>query len=502
MIIEVRSISGIKTKTRQMKMPIFAATGSGNPGFQGREEAARHPMKTPDRPLRILPPASPSVQRETANDRRSPGNSTGSQTAPAARKDNALSMDWIRKALAPKKVSVRPRATPQYEIDTTRMVQDVHRNIRCYVGRILQVKTTGDAIVLLRLFRRVLPGLIKQADWKTVLYLTRAVDQAAKTTVFFAAASGLPANPLELVFNGHIGKIVIAYTKADAAKRKIINDVALRLDGLGIEIMAWAFSACRNRDEEKAVICALIDRGQATRNWIFSVLDAPGQKWYLKRTALMLLRYVGKKEQEIDRARKLVRDVHPRVREEALNVLMTLQVYGAEEMVIAALYDPDDKVRRRAMSCLTRLSPFSERIIKKLLIELSVKAPRETEKAAVHYRKIAQMIKALGTAPEIPNHSEAERIILPYVCKLSQHKKGLFRRIKESMLPEHSDVLTAAITVLGKIGSNKSESFLEKLADSKLPQAEHARLAANKIKLRYISLLSNAPADVGLAAVM
>jgi len=382
------------------------------------------------------------------------------------------------------------------------MVEDVRRNIRAYVGRILHVKTTEDAVVLLKLFRQILPSLIEQDDWKTALYLTRAVDKAAKTTVYFAAASGLPANPLEIVYNKHIDKIVIAGAKADAVNRKIIHDIAARLDGLGIEIMANTLSACRDRDEKKGVLATLINKGDATRNWILSVLDAPEQKWYLKRTALMLLKYVGKKEREIDRARKLVYDAHPRVREAALNVLMTLQAAGAEDMVIAALYDPDDKVREQAISCLTWLSPLSERVIKKLLAKLAVKAPREKKEAEVHYRQIAQMIKALEAVSEIPNHAEAERIILPLACKFSQHKKRLFRRIKESILPDHSDVLSAAITVLGKIGTNKSESFLEKLADSNLPQAEHARLAANKIKLRYISLLSNAPPDVGMAAVI
>ena len=501
-ITKIQSNTGTKSMTGRMKLPIFTKTGSGTSGFRRQEETERNPINPPDRPYRVIPlPSCPSAKKKSVNGRASHSYSADSKSASESSKDQALSMDWIRKALASDNVPTRKKAITQYEIDTIRMVQDVRRNIRSYVGRILQVKTTEDAVVLLKLFRRILPAFIEEADWKTALFLTRAVDKAAKTTVYFAAASGLPANPLELVFKNHIEKIVFACEGADAESRKIINAIAERLDGLGIEIMANTLSACKDRDEKKGVLAALINKGEATRNWILSVLDASGQKWYLKRTALMLLKYVGKKEREIDRARRLVYDAHPSVREAALNVLMSLQVAGAEEIVIAALYDPDDKVRRRAMSCLTRLSPLSERVIKKLLAKLSVTAPRERKKAVVHYRQIAQMIKALGTVTEIPNHAEAEQIILPLVCKLSQHKKGLFRRIKDSILPEHSDVLSAAITVLGKIGTNKSESFLEKLADSNLPQAEHARLAANKIKLRYISLLSNAPPEVGLAAV-
>jgi HEAT repeat protein len=245
----------------------------------------------------------------------------------------------------------------------------------------------------------------------------------------------------------------------------------------------------------------LIKKGDLVRNWILTVLDAPGQKWYLKRTALMLLKYVGKKEEEIDRARKLVVHDHPRVRDEALNVLITLQAMGAEELIIAALNDTDDNVRRRAMSCLTRLSPISEGVIKRLLTKISAATKPNKKEAVRHYRKIIHLIRALGAASDIAQHAEAENTILSLVRKLSYHHKGMFRRLKKSIDPDQSDVLSAAITTLGKIGTEKSESFLEKLAGSKSPQAEPAQAAANHIKLRYIALLSKAPANAGMRTI-
>ena len=425
--------------------------------------------------------------------------------APAAAspstENGALPMDWIHAALAPGKAPAAKEAEAQYRAAAAKMAQDVRGHVRSYVDRILQVKTTGEAVALLKLFQRILPDLIQRADWPIVLYLTRAVDQAAKTTVFFAAASGLPANPLEFAFRDRGDEIVKAYATADACQRKIINDIAGRLDALGIEIMARALSACPDGRVRKAVMSALVKKGDLARNWMLAVLDAPGQKWYLKRTALMLLKYVGKKEEEIDRARKLVFHDHPRVREEALNVLITLQAVGAEELIIAALNDPDDNVRRRAMGCLTRLSPISESVIKLLLTKISAAAPPQKKEAVRDYRKIAHLIKALGATIDIARHAEAENIILTLVRKLSHHNKGLFRRLKKSIDPDQSDVLSAAIATLGKIGTDKSESFLEKLAGSKSPQAESAQAAANHIRLRYIALLSNAPADVGLPAM-
>jgi HEAT repeat protein len=392
-------------------------------------------------------------------------------------------------------------AAARYRADTAEMVTAVQTNVRRYIDRILGVKTTGQAVVQLKLFRRILPDLIHQADWPTVLYLTRAVDLAAATTVFFAAASGLPANPLEFVFGNRNDDIVSAYATADTTQRKMIHDIAGRLDTAGIEIMARTLSACPDGRVRKAALSILIKKGALVRNWILTVLDAPGQKWYLKHTALMLLKYVGKKEAEIDRARKLVLHEHPRVREAALNVLITFQAMGAEEMIITALNDTDDGVRRRAMSCLTRLSPMSERVIYHLLAKISVAAQPDRKKAIRQYRKIAHLIKALGAAADIANPAQVENFILTLARKLSYYRKGMFRRLRKSIDSDQSDVLSAAIATLGKIGTAKSESFLEKLAGSRSPQAEPAQAAANHIKLRYIAMLSMAPANAGLRAI-
>jgi hypothetical protein len=385
-------------------------------------------------------------------------------------------------------------------METAELVTRVQDNLRSYVKSILQVKSTEDAVALIKLFRRVLPDLIQQGDWSTVLQLTRAVDRAAKTTVFFAAASGLPANPLESVFENHDQIIIKSYAKANAAQREMIHEIAGRLDAAGIEIMARILSDYADGRGRKAVMSVMMKKGELARNWILAVLDAPEQKWYLKRTALMLLRYVAKKEEDIDRARKLTGHDDPRVREEALKVLIKLQAVGVEELVIAALSDPDDRVRQCAMGCLTQLSPISENVIKHLLLKISAGAPSQKNDAVRHYRKIVELIKALESASATANLAEVESIILALVRRLSYRNKWLFRRPKNSIDPAQADVLSAAITALGKIGTDKSESFLEKLAGSNSPQAEPAQAAANHIKLRYIAMLTNAPVDSKMSA--
>ena len=209
----------------------------------------------------------------------------------------------------------------------------------------------------------------------------------------------------------------------------------------------------------------------------------------------MLLGYVGKNEKDIEHARKLLHHEHPRVRDEALNVVISLKADDVEDAVFTALSDADDKVRWRATNGLAELSPVSEGSIKKLLDLITAEAPEDQEEAVAHYRKTAQLIRALGGINDIPNREAAEDIILELALQSSDQKKSFIKRIKKTTGPDLSTVLSATITTLGHIGGPKSEAFLEQLAASKSPPAEPAQKAANNIKLRNVEQLSNTPAD-------
>jgi len=138
---------------------------------------------------------------------------------------------------------------------------------------------------------------------------------------------------------------------------------------------------------------------------------------------------------------------------------------------------------------------ISEVSIGTLLNKITADAPGDIEDADKHYRKIAQLIHALGAIPNVPSHAQVEEIILDIAAGLFYQKKGLLKRLKKSNVSDQSIVLSAAVTALGKIGTAKSESLLEKMAKSKSPQSEVAKKAANNIRLRKIEQLSNSPGD-------
>jgi HEAT repeat protein len=385
-------------------------------------------------------------------------------------------------------------ADVQYLVNSLKIAKDVQAHFSSYVFRIMNVDTVENATVLLKCFRRIMPIFIDKEEWDIALTITRAVSKTGKENALFSSGSGLPTKPHKFIFKGLTSELYEAYVQANESQRPAIGLIAGKLGSQGIEVLSRVLSDCDDRGARKEATDLLIKKGDMARRWVLKVLDDPNQPWYLQRNALMILRYVGNQKEDIERARNLMGHSHPRLRDEALNTVLTMNAADAEQIVIDALDDPDDKVRWRATSALTDLSPLADDSVAKLLAIIKTEPPEEKEDAARHVRKVSQLINCLGALKGFANPAVVEDTILDTAQKASEQKKGFLQRLKKTGENNQASVLSAAIATLGKIGTPKSEAFLSKLAGSKTAQAEPARKAVDSIKLRYARQEATAPA--------
>lgn len=472
------------------------------------ESYRRKPLKSGRKqpPANLKPPEDETPEPEASKIREPESAEPGRTAEPGAAAHTAIASDAERQLVVnqekfppnPDQPPAKLPADAQYSVTTDKLAKDVQRNLQGYVKRVLQIKSASEAAVMLKLFRRILPVLVETSAWPTAIYLTRALNKIIGTTDLFKPASGLTADPLGFVFRDHAEEIAAAYEKADPGGRILINELCRSLGMLGVEILCGALSRSQDRIARKAAMEALKELGSLARDWIFKVLDDPGQEWYLIRNALMLLGYVANDAQDFIYARKFLNHGDPRVRYEALNAFIAQKAEDAEQHAVAALDDADEKVRWRALNGLGELEVISEDSIRKLLAKICAAAPDDKAAADGHNRKTAQLIRALGGITHIPNHAEAEDAILDLARGLSNQKKGLLKRFKKAGSSDQTMVLSSALSTLGYIGTAKSESFLEGLAQSSSPLAEAAQKAANNIKLRVIEALSNTPSDLRL----
>ncbi len=373
----------------------------------------------------------------------------------------------------------------QYLVNTIKMARDVQAHVPAYVYRILHAETADDAVVLMKFCRRIMASLFDNTDWKIAFLLTKAAARAGKENEVFSSEKNLSPSPQRFIYKDLTKELVVAYEKAEESDRMIINDIAELLGAQGIEVLSKVLTDCDDRQARKAATDALIQRGEMARRWVLKALENPEQPWYILRNALMILRFVGKGQQGIDRARNYVSYAHPRVRDEALHTLLTLKDSDIEQVVINALDDPDDKVLWRATSALGELSPLSEASVAKLVEMIKADIPEDPPAATIHSRKVSNIIRALGTMVNIKNIQAIEEVILDTAQMISGQKKGILQRLKKTSSPHEKSILSAAIATLGKIGTSRSEAFLDKLAGEKTAQAQAAREASQNIKLRY-----------------
>jgi HEAT repeat protein len=383
----------------------------------------------------------------------------------------------------------------QYLVNTIKMAKDVQAHLPAYVYRILHAETTDDVIVLLKFCRRVIPALFENKDWEIVLLCTRAVDRAGKENAAYAKEKSLSPNPQKFIYKNLTKELVAAYENVAESERKIIDEIIGLLGAQGIEVLGKVLSECDERGARKSATDALIRQGESARQWVLKTLENPEQPWYLLRNALMILRFVGKGQKGIDRARSYVTHAHPRVRDEALHVLLTLKAGDAEQSVINALDDPDDKVLWRATNALVELSPLSDPSIARLIEIIKSEIPEEKQAATKHSLKVSNIIRTMGAMVNIKNIRAIEEAIIECAQLASGQKKGIFQRLKKASSPHHNTILSAVITTLGKIGTTHSEAFLEKLAGAKTPQADAARKAIENIRLRYARQQAGASAN-------
>ena len=372
----------------------------------------------------------------------------------------------------------------QYVINTIKMADDTRAHVKHHAYRILKAESVDDTVVMLNFFKRAAPLLVANQDWPILLVITKAVDKAAKEASLTSEKTGLASDPLDFIFEDLKDELFSAYLNTEEIQRQTIDEITGRSGPLGVEILGKVLSDSDDRVAHKAATEALIKKGDLARNWTLQVLDSSDQVSHLRRNALRVLGYVGHGDEDIDRARKFLNDSHPRVRDEALNTAINLKASDAEQLIINALSDEDDKVRWRATTSLGELTTLSEESLSKLLDIIQAEPPEEKEAATKHARKVGQLIRAIGTCTGLPHPDQIEATILEIARRITKQEKGLLKRLKKTADSEQAGILVAAISALGNIGGPESEAFLLELVDSKSPQTETAQEAIDSIWAR------------------
>lgn len=373
----------------------------------------------------------------------------------------------------------------QYLVNTMKIVRDVKARLSVYINWVFQRLTPVDAIVMLKCFRRVIPIVLEEQNWKLAFKLTLAVNMVKKETDLYSPKNNLPPNPFYFIFKDVSDMLSNAYLTVSTTSRLEIDQIVRRLGSKGLDILNLILIKSENSEVRTDAMETVVSMGEKARLWSLNILQKNKQDAATLKNALAILREVGKASADTELVKKYASHADSQVQEECLHTLISFDAKDLESVIIKGLTNPDDKLRWRAVTTLGKLRSLSQDAVAQILQIITSDPPDDEQEAAAHNRKIAQLIQALGALNNFPALDRLEEAILKVVQKSGDSGKGLITRLKlHNPSTDQTPILVAACTTLGKVGSAKSNDCLAKFAKGKSAIALEAQKALKLIEAR------------------
>lgn len=375
----------------------------------------------------------------------------------------------------------------QYLVNTMKIVRDVKARLSVYINWVFERLTPMDAIVMLKCFRRVIPIILEEQNWKVAFKLTLSVNKVKNETDLYSPNNNLPSNPFYFIFKDVSDMLSSAYLTVSTTSRLEIDQIVRRLGSKGLDILNLILIKSENSEVRTDAMETVVSMGEEARLWSLNILQTNGQDNPTLKNALAILREVGRANADSELVKKYARHPDPQVQEECLHTLISFDAKDLESIIIKGLNNPDDKLRWRAVTTLGKLRSLSRDAAAQILQIITSDPPDDEQEAATHSRKIAQLIQAVAALNNFPAPDRLEEAILKVLQKSVHSGKGLITRLKlQNPKTDQTPMLLAAFAALGKVGSAKSNDCLTKFIKGKSAIALEAQKALKLIEARQL----------------
>ena len=348
----------------------------------------------------------------------------------------------------------------QYLVNTMKIVRDVKSRLSVYINWVFERLTPLDAIVMLKCFRRVIPIILEEQNWKVAFKLTLAVNKVKSETKLYSPENKLPSNPFYFIFKDVSDMLSNAYLTVSTTSRLEIDQIVRRLGSKGLDILNLILIKSENSDVRTDAMETVVSMGEKARLWSLNILQKNEQDAATLRNALAILREVGKADEDTELVKKYAGHADAQVQDECLHTLISFDAEDLESIIIKGLNNPDDKLRWRAVTSLGKLRTLSRDAVVQILQIIISDPPDDEQESAAHSRKIAQLIQAVGGLNNFPAPDRLEDALLKVIQKSINSGKGLITRLKlQNPKTDQTPILVAAFAALGKVGLRNPTLF-------------------------------------------
>ena len=376
-------------------------------------------------------------------------------------------------------------------INTLTLVNEFKDNPSFYMEKFNEAVTEDDVLLLIRLFRRILPDLLEQNEYDILTLILKSIQAKFEIYPRLAQSSYLPLqNPIDFIWEDSIEMLEEKFKDEKTIPRAEVEKIVENLESIGVQLLIRVLSESKMKSIRSASVNVLTKMGDFAILEITDILKNRSNPWYLHRNALSVISKIGGAS-EVDIVSSFLRHSKPRVREEALVTLSSLQGTSSEPMLLKTLRDPNLRVRRRAVECIGQFPLKSNNVIISLINILNM--GEENVENVIDSNQLvelkAEAINTLGLIGNIPISKDkmVEDLLLELVVPDNSWLNKLSKKVKQAAgkRDENFAIQSAVIKALWKIGTDKSLPILTTLAtkgDRSI--ATKAKEAIAQIKLR------------------
>lgn len=348
-----------------------------------------------------------------------------------------------------------------------------------YIERVANASSIEDVEAIVTTFRRVVRVLIKAKEWSVIHQMVKALCDLSLRKDSYLNASELISKLPDSIFDGSEELFVDEYINAESVIRDEMNETLSKMTFMCLKILEKVFGKCKDPDILKGAIDLISKKDDLAKQWAKKILDDQNQSLHILNTALLIMMNIGQSD-DINLVKKHAKNANPSIRTKALDVAMKLSKKDAENIIIEALTDEDEKVRNHAATTIERDSSLSVGFFNKLCLFIKAKLSQKQDITMDEAKFLARLLR---TFEKMTDHMKQywENEVLDMVKDLVKGRIG-FLKYKPAPDKEHLEVICACLSTLGKIGGHKSIEFMNTFSGDGSSLSKIAYETAKKLK--------------------
>jgi hypothetical protein len=351
----------------------------------------------------------------------------------------------------------------QYNIKTKELATYIISQIDTYIDKALNASSIEEMEDIVKIFHRVISGIIRLKEWPVINQIVQAVCDFSSRKDVSLNTSELLLNLPDSIFEGSDEIFAEEYIHAEKDVRDQMDEILMKMTTMCIKVFSAVFAKGKDPNVLKNAIDLVSKKGDLARQWSIKILDDQSQPLPMLNIALLVIVNVGHSN-DISVIKKYIEHQSPNIRIRALDTMVKLNKNDAENLVIQALNDEDEKVRGRAVTLIEREISLSEESVNKLCLYIKTKLLEKKDITIHEAKRLAGLLRAMGKVTNCVHKEPLEDEILGIVSDLLKGRTGLLKFIKADINEEQLEIIYAGITTLGKIGGSKSRAFLNTIS--------------------------------------